>query len=167
VAVKEINFLNKPGEPFPIAVVVSRFNEECTTALLKGALDRLMALKFPEDQIVVVHVPGAVEIPLAAKQLIATGKYKAIVTLGAVIRGETTPYDYVCNMVSNGCANLSLATGVPVIFGVLTTENDEQAMARSGGAQGNKGADAVDAACEMVQIGQALFAKKGLGIGLA
>src|SRR5690606_6551628 len=117
----------------PIALVVSRFNEEVTTALLKGALDRLKALNFPDEKILVVHVPGAVEIPLAVKKIIEAQRYRAVVTLGAVIRGETTHYDYVCQQVSDGCQRLALDTGVPVIFGVLTTETEEQAMARAGG----------------------------------
>ncbi len=156
--IKELNYKDAAANPFPIAIVVSRFNDEVTSALLKGALERLQALNWPEEKILVVHVPGAVEIPLIAKKVIEGQRYRAVVTLGAVIRGETTHYDYVCQQVSDGCQRLALDTGVPVIFGVLTTENDDQAMARAGGIMGNKGADAVDAAVEMVSLSRTLTA---------
>ncbi|MCB0406062.1 MAG: 6,7-dimethyl-8-ribityllumazine synthase [Bdellovibrionales bacterium] len=135
---------------FPVAIVVSRFNEEITGLLLEGALARLRERDFHEGLVRVVWVPGAVEIPLAAQKLAALGTYDAIICLGAVIRGETTHYDYVCDQVSNGVQSVALQFGLPVIFGVLTTENDEQAQARVGGAHGHKGRDAVDAAVEMV-----------------
>ena len=135
---------------FPVALVVSRFNTEITSQLLKGAQDRLLERGFESDQVTVVYVPGAVEIPLAAQRLVETGKYKAVVALGAVIRGETTHYDYVCQMVSQGCLQVSLQHDVPVIFGVLTTENEAQAQDRLGGAHGHKGRDAIDTAVETV-----------------
>lgn len=138
--------------PFPVAIVVSRFNETITEKLLDGALGRLEALGFAQSDITVVHVPGAVEIPLVAQRLAGTGSYQAIITLGAVIRGETTHYDYVCEQVSQGCQQVSLQEDLPVIFGVLTTENQQQALDRVGGAKGHKGADAVDAAVEMVSL---------------
>lgn len=136
----------------PIALVVSRFNEDVTRELLKGAKERLQELNFRLEEITVVYVPGAIEIPIAAKRLAKTKRYKAIIALGAVIRGETTHYDYVCAQVSQGCQYVMLEEDIPVIFGVLTTENEEQAMARAKGEHGNKGRDAVDAACEMISV---------------
>lgn len=142
---------------FKLAIVVSRFNQEITEALYKGALQRLEELAFPEQHVTVAWVPGAVEIPLTAHLLAKTDAYTAIICLGAVVRGETSHYDYVCNQVSNGCQQVALQHEIPVIFGVLTTENEEQAMARAGGAHGNKGKDAVDAAFDMVSIAQQIF----------
>jgi 6,7-dimethyl-8-ribityllumazine synthase len=140
---------------FPIALIVSRFNDEVTGKLLHGARARLKELSFDEKLVSVVHVPGAVEIPLAAQRLAQTNTFQAIVALGAVIRGETTHYDYVCQSVTDGCLQVSLQYDIPVVFGVLTTENDEQALDRVGGRHGHKGRDAVDTAVEMV----ALFSK--------
>ncbi len=137
---------------FPIALVVSRFNSEVTTRLLEGALMELKERQFAEDDILVAWVPGAVEISLIAQRVAQQGKYDAILALGAVIRGETSHYDYVCSQVSQGCQRVSLEFDIPVIFGVLTTENEEQAMARAGGAMGNKGKEAVEAAVEMVEL---------------
>jgi len=139
-------------ESFKIAIVVSRFNEEVTTKLYEGAVQRLRELQFAEEHVTVVWVPGAVEIPIVAKQLARTDQYEVIICLGAVVRGETTHYDYVCDQVSRGCQRVALKYDIPVIFGVLTTENEEQAFARAGGAHGNKGSDAVDAALEMVSV---------------
>jgi 6,7-dimethyl-8-ribityllumazine synthase len=137
---------------FPVALVVSRFNEEVTSKLLEGAHARLQELGFDEGQITVVDGPGAVEIPLALQRLAGLKEFDALIALGAVIRGETSHYDYVCNLVSQGCQEISLQFKLPVIFGVLTTENDEQAFDRCGGKHGHKGKDAVDAACEMVAL---------------
>ena len=137
---------------FPVAIVVSRFNETVTQALLEGAEARLQSLGFSEEQITTVHVPGAVEIPLVAQRLARTKRFEAIITLGAVIRGETSHYDYVCDQVSQGCQKISLQEDLPVIFGVLTTENQEQALDRVGGNHGHKGQDAADAAVEMVSL---------------
>jgi 6,7-dimethyl-8-ribityllumazine synthase len=139
---------------FPIAVVVSRFNSEIAERLLAGSRIRLAERGFDESQITIVHVPGAVEIPLAAQKLAEQKKFDAILTLGAVIRGETDHYDYVCTMVSQGCLDVSLKFSVPVIFGVLTTDTEEQALDRVGGKHGHKGRDGVDAACEMVALFQ-------------
>ncbi|MFU8797442.1 MAG: 6,7-dimethyl-8-ribityllumazine synthase [Gammaproteobacteria bacterium] len=135
-----------------IAIVVSRFNEEITNLLLEGALQRLKELNIEEEFIKVIKVPGAVEIPLIAQRLAREGIYEAIICLGAVIRGETTHYDYVCEQVSMGCQQVALANDIPIIFGILTTENEAQAMARVGGAHGHKGRDAADAAMEMIEI---------------
>ncbi len=139
-------------EPFPITVIVSRFNTPVTERLLNSALRRLNELNFPEEFIRVVHVPGAVEIPLVCKRIASAGTARAIVTLGAVIRGETTHYDYVCQYAADGCLAVSMEYELPVVFGVLTTENGEQAFARSGGEHSDKGRESVDTALEMVQV---------------
>lgn len=135
---------------FSIAVVVSRFNEAVTTRLLEGALTRAKAMNLPEPW--VIWVPGAIEIPLIVQRLAKNHSHDAIVALGAVIRGETSHYDYVCQQVSQGCQQIGLTHDIPVIFGVLTTENEEQALERAGGVHGNKGADAMDTACEMISV---------------
>ncbi|MCH9690074.1 MAG: 6,7-dimethyl-8-ribityllumazine synthase [Gammaproteobacteria bacterium] len=137
---------------FPIAIVVSVFNRKVTQALQDGALEALTKAGFSSEAITVVEVPGAVEIPLVAKALAKKNKYSAILALGAVIRGETSQYDYVCEQVSRGCQDVTLAFDTPVIFGVLTTENEAQAWDRLGGAHGHKGHDAVEAALVMVQV---------------
>jgi 6,7-dimethyl-8-ribityllumazine synthase len=137
---------------FNIAIIVSRFNEDVTQKLYEGAIQRLKELEFSELQITTVWVPGAVEIPITAQRLTRTKRYEALVCLGAVIRGETSHYDYVCNQVSNGCQQIALESNLPIIFGVLTTDTEEQALARAGGVHGNKGRDAIDAAFEMVSI---------------
>jgi 6,7-dimethyl-8-ribityllumazine synthase len=141
---------------FPIAIVVSRFNEQVTERLLEGALQRLKELEFDEGQITIVEVPGAIEIPLILQKLSEFHQFDALVALGAVIRGETTHYDYVCSQVSEGCQQISLQYKIPVVFGVLTTENEEQALDRCGGKHGHKGKDAVDTACEMVALLRAI-----------
>lgn len=137
---------------FPIAIVVSQFNENITQALLAGATQRLISAGFNLDDVTIVEVPGAVEIPLIASRLAKKNKYAVIIALGAVIRGETTHYDYVCQQVSNGCQQVSLQYEIPVVFGVLTTENEEQAWDRLGGKHGHKGIDAVDCAFAMHSI---------------
>ena len=134
------------------AIVASRFNEFITTKLLEGALDMLRRHGAPENAVDVVWVPGAFEIPLAAKKLADCGRYDAVICVGAVIRGATSHYDYVCNEVSKGVAQAGLSTGVPVIFGVVTTENIEQAVERAGTKAGNKGADGAMAAMEMANL---------------
>lgn len=137
---------------FNIAIVVSRFNDDVTQKLYEGAIGRLTELEFSEDQITVVWVPGAVELPIVAQRLARTNRYEAIVCLGAVIKGETDHYQYVCNQVSDGCLRVSLKTDVPVIFGILTTRDEELAYARAGGNRGNKGVYAVDSAIEMASV---------------
>lgn len=139
-------------ESFNIAIVISRFNEEVTEMLFEGAMARLRELNFPEQQITVIWVPGAVEIPLAVQRLAKTDIYEAIICLGAVIRGETDHYDYVCQQVSSGCQKVALEHDIPVIFGVLTTEDEAQAFARAGGEHSHKGRESVDAALEMVSV---------------
>ncbi len=134
------------------AIVVARFNEFITSKLLGGAQDALTRHGVNPADIDVAWVPGAFEIPLIAKKLAETGKYNAIITLGAVIRGSTTHYDYVCSEVAKGVAKVQLDSGVPVIFGVLTTENIEQAIERSGTKAGNKGYEAGVTAIEMANL---------------
>ena len=134
------------------AIVASRFNEFITSKLLEGALDMLRRHGAAENAVDVVWVPGAFEIPLAAKKLASCGKYDTVICVGAVIRGATSHYDYVCSEVSKGVAQAALATGVPVIFSVVTTENIEQAVERAGTKAGNKGADGAMAAMEMANL---------------
>ncbi len=143
---------NLIGSGLKIAVVVGRFNEFITSKLLGGAQDALQRHGVEESDIDVIWVPGAFEIPLISKKLADTNKYDAIITLGTVIRGATTHYDYVCNEVAKGVASISLQTGIPVIFGVLTTENIEQAIERAGTKSGNKGWDAGISAIEMANL---------------
>lgn len=133
------------------AIVISRFNQLVTEKLLSGALNRFMEFGVKENQIKTIWVPGAVEIPLIAKQLAKTKRYDAILCLGAVVRGETNHYDYVCQQVSFGCQQVALEYEVPVIFGVLTTQNKEQAFARASGERSNKGAEVANAAMMMVE----------------
>ncbi len=137
---------------FNIAVITSRFNEPVTTRLTQSAIKRLKDLNFSEDQITTIEVPGAIEIPLIAKQLANTRSYEAIICLGCVIRGETSHYDYVCEQVSQGCQRVSLDHNIPVIFGILTTETGEQALDRAGGEHSDKGIESVDSAVEMVAL---------------
>jgi|SRR5579883_1921169 len=134
------------------AIVLSRFNEVIGKSLLEGAEDVLRRHGVAEEQITVVRVPGAFEIPLAAQELAKSGKYAAVVCLGAVIRGATSHYDFVAGQMAAGIAQVSLSTGVPIVFGVLTTETIEQAVERAGSKAGNKGADAALAALEMADL---------------
>ncbi len=133
-------------------IVVSRFNEFISAKLLSGALDELKRHGVSDSNIDIVWCPGAFEIPLIAKKCAKTGKYNAIIALGAVIKGSTSHYDYVCAEVSKGVASVGLETGVPVIFGVITTDNIEQAIERAGTKSGNKGADAAKSAIEMASL---------------
>ena len=135
-----------------IGIVVSRFNDFLTNKLLDGALDGLTRHGVAESDVDVAYVPGAFEIPLVASKLAKSKKYDAIICLGAVIRGSTSHYDYVCNEVSKGVAQVSLSEGLPVIFGVLTTENIEQAIERAGTKSGNKGYDCALSAIETVNL---------------
>ena len=134
------------------AIVGARFNEFIVSKLISGAEDTLVRHGVDTDDITLVWVPGAFEIPLAAQKLAQSGKYDAVICLGAVIRGATSHYDYVCSEVSKGIANVSLDSGVPVLFGVLTTENLEQAIERAGSKAGNKGYDCALSAIEMVNL---------------
>ncbi len=139
-------------EGMKTAIVASRFNEIIVNKLLGGAVDGLVRHGAEEENITAVWVPGAFEIPTAAAKLAKSGNYHAVICVGAVIRGDTTHYDYVCSEVSKGIAQISLSTGVPVLFGVITTENIEQAIARAGSKSGNKGYDCALSAIEMVNL---------------
>ncbi|HDI6484509.1 TPA: 6,7-dimethyl-8-ribityllumazine synthase [Staphylococcus aureus] len=140
------------GKDLKVAIVVSRFNDFITGRLLEGAKDTLVRHDVNEDNIDVAFVPGAFEIPLVAKKLASSGNYDAIITLGCVIRGATSHYDYVCNEVAKGVSKVNDQTNVPVIFGILTTESIEQAVERAGTKAGNKGAEAAVSAIEMANL---------------
>ncbi len=133
-------------------IVVARFNEFITSKLLSGAVDCLVRHEAADNDITVAWVPGAFEVPLAAKKMAESGKYDAVIALGAVIRGATPHFDYVCAEASKGIAQVSMQTGVPVAFGVLTTENIQQAVERAGTKAGNKGVDCAMSAIEMVNL---------------
>lgn len=139
-------------EGMKVGIVASRFNEIIVNKLLGGAVDGLVRHGVEEENITAAWVPGAFEIPVAVSKMAQSGKYDAVVCVGAVIRGDTSHYDYVCNEVSKGIAQVGLATGVPVMFGVVTTENIEQAIARAGSKAGNKGYDCALSAIEMVNL---------------
>ena len=135
-----------------VGIVASRFNEIIVNKLLGGAVDGLVRHGVEEQNITAAWVPGAFEIPSVASKMAKSGNYDAIICVGAVIRGETSHYDYVCNEVSKGIAQVGLATGVPVLFGIVTTENIEQAISRAGSKGGNKGYDCALSAIEMVNV---------------
>ncbi len=144
------------AEGMKIGIVAARFNEFIVSKLLSGAEDALIRHGANGDDITVAWVPGAFEIPTAAQKMAKSGKYDAVICLGAVIRGSTSHYDYVCNEVSKGVAHIALETGVPTLFGVVTTGNIEQAIERAGTKAGNKGYDAAMAAIEMVSLSRLL-----------
>ena len=140
------------SEGIRVGIVAARFNEFIVSKLLSGCEDGLLRHGVRSEDIAVAWVPGAFEIPLAAQAMAKSGKYDAVIALGAVIRGATSHYDYVCAEVSKGVANVSLNTGVPVLFGVLTTDTIEQAIERAGTKAGNKGAECAQGAIEMVNL---------------
>ena len=133
-------------------IIISRFNDFIGSKLLEGAIDTFKRLNVKEENIDVIWVPGAFEIPLSAKFAAETKKYAAVVTLGAIIRGSTSHYDYVCAELSKGIASVSMSSGVPVLFGVLTTDTIEQAVERAGTKAGNKGAQCAQSAIEMANL---------------
>ena len=143
---------NFVGKDLKIGIVCARFNEFIVSKLLGGATDALKRHEVPEENIHVAWVPGAYEIPLIAKKMVESKKYDAVITLGAVIRGATPHFDYVCAEVSKGVASVSLEAGVPVIFGVLTVNSIEEAIERAGTKAGNKGFEAGVSAIEMVNL---------------
>ena len=143
---------NLVSKGIKIGIVAARFNEFITSKLLGGARDGLLRHNVQEEDIHVAWVPGAFEIPLVAAKMAKSGKYDAVICLGAVIRGATSHYDYVCSEVSKGLAQASLSSGVPVLFGVLTTDTIEQAIERAGTKAGNKGAECAQGAIEMVNL---------------
>lgn len=140
------------GTGLKIGIVVGRFNEFLTAKLLSGAMDGLKRHGVSEDDIDIAWVPGAFEVPFITKKMAETKKYDAIIGLGTVIRGATSHYDYVCNEAAKGIANVGLTTGVPIMFGIVTTENIEQAIERSGTKAGNKGYDSAVSAIEMANL---------------
>lgn len=143
---------NLVSEGLKYGIVVGRFNEFITSKLLGGALDALKRHGVQEDEVDVAWVPGAFEIPLIAQKMAESGKYDAVITLGTVIRGSTSHYDYVCNEVAKGVAAINLKSGIPTIFGIVTTENIEQAIERAGTKAGNKGYDSAISAIEMANL---------------
>lgn len=143
---------NVVGTGMKIGMVASRFNEFIVSKLVNGAEDALVRHGVDTDNIELAWVPGAFEIPVIAQKMAVSGKYDAVICLGAVIKGSTSHYDYVCAEVSKGIAQVSMASGIPVLFGVLTTDNIEQAIERAGTKAGNKGFDAACAAVEMVNL---------------
>ena len=147
---------NLVAEGIRVGVVCARFNEFIVSKLLSGCEDGLLRRGVREEDISVAWVPGAFEIPLVAAKMAKSGKYDAVIALGAVIRGSTSHYDYVCAEVSKGIAHASLESGVPVLFGVLTTDTIEQAIERAGSKAGNKGAECAQGAIEMVNLLHAL-----------
>jgi len=134
------------------AIVVSRFNDLVTERLLSGALDTLRRHGLPDDQVIIVRVPGSFELPLAAQRLAQSGKFTMVVCLGAVIQGETTHHEYINQQVAAGILQASLSSGIPVTFGVLTCQSMDQALDRAGGKSGNKGVEATLAAIEMSNL---------------
>ena len=140
------------AEGMKVGIVVARFNEFITSKLLSGAIDGLVRHDVNEDDVDVAWVPGAFEIPLVASKMAKSRKYDAVICLGAVIRGSTSHYDYVCNEVSKGIAAVSMENDIPVMFVVITTENIEQAIERSGSKAGNKGYECALGAIEMVNL---------------
>jgi 6,7-dimethyl-8-ribityllumazine synthase len=144
------------GDHTPVAgrfaIVAAKFSRDVVDRLVEGTLDGFRQHGIEKAAVDLVRVPGAFELPLVCRKLAASGKYQAVVALGAVIRGDTDHYDYVCDAATRGILNANLETGVPVIFGVLTCDTEEQARARAGGAEGNKGLDAAIAALEMASL---------------
>lgn len=143
---------NLIGTGLKVGIIVSRFNDFITSKLLDGSLDALDRRGVNDQDIDVAWVPGAFEIPMAAQKMASSGKYDAVICLGAVIRGSTPHFDYVAAEASKGIANVGLATGIPVIFGVITTDTIEQAIERAGVRVGNKGVEAAEAAIEMANL---------------
>ncbi len=143
---------NLVADNIKVAIVASRFNEFITSKLISGAVDGLKRHNVNDDDISLAWVPGAYEIPLIAKKMADSGKYDAVICVGAVIRGSTSHYDYVCNEVSKGIAQVALSSSIPVLFGVLTTDTIEQAIERAGTKAGNKGYDCALSAIEMINL---------------
>lgn len=143
---------SKKTASFPIAIVVSLWNRQITQALQDGAVSQLLKCGVDQKDILVIEVPGAIEIPLTVKRLAAQKKVASIITLGSVIRGDTSHYDLVCDVVSHGCLRVSLDHDIPVLFGVLTTENEEQAWDRLGGKYGHKGIEVANCAIAMQDV---------------
>jgi len=157
IKMKEYNVLEGKvvaKEGMKVGIVAARFNEIIVSKLLGGAVDGLVRHGVAEENITAAWVPGAFEIPMIAKKMAESGKYDAVIALGCVIRGQTSHYDYVCNEVSKGVAQIGMQTGVPTMFGIVTTENIEQAIARAGSKAGNKGYDCALGAIEMANLSE-------------
>ncbi len=135
-----------------IAVIVSKFNGFYTEKLLEGCYKRLIEKGLSEEKLTIIKVPGAFEIPMVSRKLVKSGNFDAVIALGAVIRGDTYHYELVCDQVARGVQYVTMKSGVPVIFGIITTDTEEQALDRAGGKEGNKGSDAADAALEMIDV---------------
>ena len=146
--------LNNPlnGAGLRVALVAGRFNDAISQELIQGARDRLASLAVEDEKVTLTWVAGAFEMPLAAQAMAKSGQFDAVICLGAVIRGETAHFDFVAGEAASGMMRVGLDTGVPVVFGVLTTDTFAQAFARAGVAEGNKGSDCAEAAIEMVQL---------------
>lgn len=142
----------QPVASFAIAIIASTFNSAISEALIKGTLEQLAARGIADKDISIYQVPGAIEIPLLAKRLALKNQFKSIITLGSVIRGDTSHYDVVCDLVSQGCMRVSLDHNIPVILGILTTENEQQAWDRLGGKYGHKGTQMADCAIAMHEL---------------
>ncbi|WP_027437763.1 6,7-dimethyl-8-ribityllumazine synthase [Lachnospira multipara] len=142
----------REGKGIRVGIVAARFNEFIVSKLISGANDSLVRHNVSEDDITLAWVPGAFEIPIACKKMAESGEYDVVIALGAVIRGATSHYDYVCAEVSKGVASVSLDTGIPVMFGILTTDTIEQAVERAGTKAGNKGFECGEGAIEMVNL---------------
>ncbi|OZG66433.1 6,7-dimethyl-8-ribityllumazine synthase [Bifidobacterium hapali] len=147
---------NEANAPIRIGIVAARFNEFITSKLLSGAQDGLRRHGVADENVDVAWVPGSFEIPIAAKCMVTTGRYDAVICLGAIIRGSTSHYDLVCNETAKGIAQVSLSSDVPVLFGVITTENIEQAIERAGTKAGNRGFDCALGAIEMINVLRAI-----------
>jgi 6,7-dimethyl-8-ribityllumazine synthase len=141
------------------AIVATRWNEFIVERLVEGAIDTLRKHGVEEERVTLVRVPGAFEIPVASKRLLETGAFSALIALGCVIRGATAHFEYVASSVTSGCSQLALSTGIPVVFGVLTTDTIEQAVERAGTKAGNKGSEAAAVAIEMVSLALAIDAR--------
>ncbi|MDU6397672.1 MAG: 6,7-dimethyl-8-ribityllumazine synthase [Veillonella sp.] len=147
---------NLVGTGKKFAIIGSRFNEFITSKLISGAEDCLLRHDVKQEDITVIWVPGAYEIPLIAKKAALSGRYDAVICVGAVIRGATTHYDYVCNEVAKGVGQINLTSDIPVMFGVITTEDIEQAIERSGSKAGNKGSECAQGVLEMINLAKQL-----------
>ncbi len=144
-----------------IAIAAARFNAHITDELLRGCVARLTELGLPDERITAIRVPGAFELPVTARWLAESKRYDAVICLGCIVRGDTPHFDYVAGEAARGISSVSLSTGIPVIFGVLTTNTEEQALARAGGAHSHAGISAADAAAEMIAVHRGIQGKAG------
>ncbi len=148
---------DKAFKKYSIGIVVAEWNTEVTTALLTGAIEYLQSMGVKDKNIIVHHVPGSFELPLGAQFLAAQKSIDAVITLGCVVQGETRHFDFICNACAQGVMDVGLAFNIPVVFGVLTTNNQEQALERAGGKHGNKGVEAAETALKMLTLKAKLF----------